>query len=422
MTMETASEFRSLVTELINQGPKSVDLTQEEVLEQIFITAERILEYGVSIETIDTTESDLIDKNDESLIFILLVLKIVRSRLLVNRFDRPLKVSVVFAVYKENNRIRKQSEHPHGENFLVKKVEQLKWLFGEMPEIQWKLIVVDDGCPEGSGRIAEEISEKEGLNEYVKVLFLEKAIVAGLEPARALSSTSESQKGGSIVYGMWDAVQNWGTDDHMVAFTDADLSTHLGQLGLLLNPLYQDAKLSAIGSRRETDSVVIKTGSRNVRGKLFIYLWKRLISNLGDIIDTQCGFKAFQAGIIPEITNNLIEKKFAFDIELLLRTSLIDENGIAKIGVAWIDSEAASTTTEIRPYLPMLKSIVKMYRKYLPENEESEEYAKFIEELSEENFSDLLERIPQEIQIREPLEFTEYNEVKAPDLKASIDL
>jgi hypothetical protein len=49
----------------------------------------------------------------------------------------------------------------------------------------------------------------------------------------------------------------------------------------------------AIGSRREPDSVVVKQGTRNDRGKLFIYLWKRMVPVLGDIIDTQCGFKAF---------------------------------------------------------------------------------------------------------------------------------
>ncbi|MGB5691240.1 MAG: hypothetical protein WBM43_01415, partial [Flavobacteriaceae bacterium] len=261
----------------------------------------------------------------------------------------------------------------------------------------------------------------ENLTEEVRVLFLADAIEYKKGPVGSLTSTNESQKGGSIVYGMWDSVQRKGSEDHIVLYTDADLSTHLGQVGLLLEPILHENKLAAIGSRREADSVVVKTGSRNSRGKLFIYLWKRLIAQIGDIVDTQCGFKAFKAEIVEEIVEGILEKKFAFDIELLLRTSLIRESSIARVGIAWIDSEAASTTTDLSPYLPMLKAIVEMYRKYVPAQEESDQFAGFIDSLTEEEFVKLLESIPEAILNREPYEFTQFKEVKADDLKKSIN-
>lgn len=418
--MTQKSNLDDLIAQIVEEGPKQMDLTNENHAQAVLEAAQQLLDLELTLEQIDDCQAALLKRNDEKLIFILLVLKLVKSKLLVGRFKEPLKVSVVFAVYKEHNRIRKQSEHPHGEDFLVKKVEQLKWLFGDIPTISWNLIVVDDGCPDGSGTIARQIAERENLQDQVRVLFLAKAIENKLESVNSLSSTSESQKGGSIVYGMSDAVQNSGKEGHVVVFTDADLSTHLGQLGLLLDPIVNNNKLVAIGSRRETDSVVIKTGSRNNRGKLFIYLWKRLLPNLGEIVDTQCGFKAFKAAIIPDITADLIEKKFAFDIELLLRTSLIREEAIEKIGIAWIDSEEASTTTDLSPYLPMLKSIVKMYEKYLQTNPDSDEFASFIKGLSEEDFSILLEHIPNGILEREPLEFTNYCQVNVNELKANI--
>ena len=167
---------------------------------------------------------------------------------------------------------------------------------------------------------------------------------------------------------MWDAVQNSNAKNPIIVYTDADLSTHLGQVMLLVDLLLNQNKTVAIGSRREPNSVVIKKGARNDRGKLFIYLWKRLIPNLGDIVDTQCGFKAFRAEIIPEIIEDLIENKFAFDIELLVKAELLKKDSIIKIPIAWIDSEEASTTTDIQPYLPMLKSIVKMSKEYFPMN------------------------------------------------------
>ncbi len=409
-----------LIREWISNGPKEMDLTNEEHAQQVLKAAGQILEQDFTADELDGYESQLIDANDETLIFILLVFKLVRSRKLILNRQKPLKVSVVFAVYKEHNRIRKQSEHPHGEDFLVKKVEQLRWLFAGMKNIVWELVVVDDGCPEHSGRIAQEIVDAEKLHGSVRVLFLADGIKEGAGPAATLSSTSESQKGGSIVYGLWDAVQRRGRENHIVCFTDADLSTHLGQLGLLLHPIYKDEKLAAIGSRREKDSVVIKKGTRNTRGKLFIYLWKRMIPNLGAVVDTQCGFKAFRADIIPVIIENMIEKKFAFDIELLLRTALINSEGIAKVGIAWIDSEAASTTTDLQPYLAMLKSIALMSIKYFETTEELKEFTSFMEQLSENEFNRLLDHIPEGILEREPYEFTDYNEVRASDLKDQI--
>ncbi len=85
-----------------------------------------------------------------------------------------------------------------------------------------------------------------------------------------------------------------------------------------------------------------------------------MIPNLDNIIDTQCGFKAFDAAIIPEITLNNVEHKFAFDIELLLKTTFLKADAISKVPIAWIDSDTASTTADLQPYLPMFKAIASM--------------------------------------------------------------
>ena len=419
--MKISARINTLLENILLSAPEVIDLTDEVHARLVLEAANQMLLLEIELEEVAQLEERFLNIAERDNVFILLVLKIVRSKILVRKIKEPLSVSVIFAVYKEHNRIKKKSTHPHGEDFLLKKVEQLRWLFSDKPDIDWDLIVVDDGCPEGSGRIAKEIAQKEDLTEEVRILFLADAIEKNIGPVGSLASTKESQKGGSIVYGMWDAVQKKGSNSHIVLYTDADLSTHLGQVGLLLEPILYADKLAAIGSRREKDSVVIKTGSRNSRGKLFIYLWKRLVSQLGDIVDTQCGFKAFKAEIVEEIVDGILEKKFAFDIELLLRTLLIRESSIARVGIAWIDSEAASTTTDLSPYLPMLRAIVKMYRKYVPGHEESEQFAAFIESLTETEFSDLLEAIPEAILEREPYEFTHFKEVKAKDLINSIN-
>lgn len=403
-----------MLEDIIRNSPEGIDLTNEQHSEFIFEAVQTILEKKYSIDDIEVLENELIADFSNSNIFILLALKIAKSKILASKVSEPLFVSVVFAVYKEHNRIKKKIEHPHGENFLIKKVNQLDWLFSEFANIKWELIIVDDGCPEGSGNIAQSIIDDNKLNNKVRVLKLSEAIDKQLPPARSILSNSDSQKGGSIVYGLWDAIQH-RRNNHIVAYTDADLSTHLGQLMLLINPLINEGKMVAIGSRREPNSVVLKKGSRNDRGKLFIYLWKRLIPNLGNIIDTQCGFKAFRSEILPVIINDLIEKKFAFDIELLLRTHLYKRDSIAKVPIAWIDSEAASTTTDLQPYLPMLKQISKMYKRYFESNNLSDEFASYIDSLSDDAFNELLKNIPKKITNREPIEFTEYNEVRVSD-------
>lgn len=406
------------IKELIDNYPKELDLTNDENAKHIEEAVEYLLNHTSDIKELEGIEEELIDTyKEQPPIFVLLAIKIAKSKLWANAVKEPLFISVVFAVYKEHNRIKKNSEHPHGEDFLLKKVAQLDWLFSDNPLINWELIVVDDGCPEKSGKIAQSIIDKNGLQDHVRVLYLEDAISQNLLPAKGLKATSDSQKGGAIIYGMWDAVQNHQSNNHIVAYTDADLSTHLGQLMLLANPILNNQKLAAIGSRREKQSVVIKKGTRNDRGKLFIYLWKRMIPNLGDIIDTQCGFKAFKASVIPTLIDDMIEKKFAFDVELLLKTALQDKNSINKVAIAWIDSEAASTTTDLQPYLPMLKSIAAMEKKYFGEGEQVNEFATFIDSLDEETFNQLLQNIPKEITDREPDSFTSFDKVKASDLQ-----
>jgi hypothetical protein len=323
-------------------------------------------------------------------------------------------------MYKEHKRILRKDEHPHGEDFLRRKVSQLELLLGDLPHFDWRLILVDDGCPEGSGTVAQGIVEAEGLSEKAEVLFLEDGIEDGAAPIKTLSSTDESQKGGAILYGMWQAIRRETKGLHIVIYTDADLSTHLGQVGLLIEPILKEGRGVAIGSRREPDSVVVKKGTRNDRGKLFIYLWKRMVPVLGDIIDTQCGFKAFRSETLDPVLEDLLEYRFAFDIELLLKAALQGEGGIAKVPLAWIDSEEASTTTDLQPYLPMLRSIAAMYRRYLPEDDEREEFASFIEELDEEAFGRLVANIPPAIVDREPYEFADFDEVTVEDLRERI--
>lgn len=406
-----------LARDLSGQAPEELDLTNGQHLEMATGAADSLIEAADSHEELTIFEQRLFEADLSTPLLVHLAAKLALSKSLVARLPDSARLSVIFAMYKEHNRILEPEAHAHGEDFLRRKVAQLEWLFEPAPSIEWRILAVDDGCPEGSGRIAQEIIEQSGLAQRAEALFLEEAIRRGEPVTRPSRQTSDSQKGGSIQLGMWQAAQQ-DAPDHVILFTDADLSTHLGQAGLLMDPILVGGADAAIGSRREPTSVAIKKGKRNVRGKLFIYLWKRLLPDLNRIVDTQCGFKAFRADVARRIVVDTLEKKFAFDIELLLRTELTRPDSIVKVPIAWIDSEAASTTTDLEPYLPMLQSIVGFYRHYLPANPESGTFAAFIEELDEDSWHRLVDSIPAEIAEADPTRFGDHAPVTAADLQA----
>ena len=413
-----SSDTESLVESLAREAPSGA-FNHADPGHQKFVqeTAVRIHEEADP----DLIERTLLTRREDFPLAMHLAAKLAKSRRIESNFGNPVRLSVIFAVYKEHHRLMRPGEHEAGEDFLRCKVAQLDWLAGASPHLSWELLAVDDGCPMGSGGLIAGIARADGLKN-VRVLHLEDAIREKLPITGALRSTDESRKGGSILYGMWDAAQYSETmGDHVVLYTDADLSTHLGQAGLLIDPIVRGGTDVAMGSRREDTSVVIKKGKRNVRGKLFIYLWKRMLSPaLLNIIDTQCGFKAFRASAAMEILEDLLERGFAFDVELLLKTELRNPEGLAKVPIAWIDSESESTTTALSPYLSMLQSIAAMNRKYLSPYGQAEAFTTFVETLDENQWNQLVNNVPDAIASGDPLQFGHFNEVSTDDLRAKL--
>ena len=139
---------------------------------------------------------------------------------------------------------------------------------------------------------------------------------------------------------------------------------------------------------------------------------------LSEVVDTQCGFKGFRASKVKAVVEDCLEHGFAFDVELLLKSELQNSRGIAKSAIAWIDSEAESTTTALSPYLNMLKSIAAMSRKYLSAQESGNAFAHLVESLDEENWNRLVDRTPPAIANEDPLTFESFSGVSSDDLRA----
>ncbi len=338
--------------------------------------------------------------------------RIAHSHIEAADHSSPVDVSVVVAMYNEHERLLPRSEHPHGENSLLQKVAQLDALHSINPVWSWQMLLVDDGCPNGSGAVAQRIVDEHSLEDRVRVMYLADGIAEGSPGVGALRSTDESRKGGSIEYGLWTAAAD-ARPNHVAVFTDADLSTHLGQVPSLVLPIVDDGAAMSIGSRREPGSVVVKGGSRAARGRLFIYLWKQMLGPLAGVTDTQCGFKALRTAGLRDLVESTIEKQFAFDIELLLLTDAAG-GAIDRFPVAWIDSEAASTTDD-GIYLTMLKAVATMYRGHDRHADQAEAFVELVEEMSPEAWHRLLDNAPMTLLDHDPTEFDELGPIVAAE-------
>ena len=283
----------------------------------------------------------------------LLVSKQALSKMYVNQIDYPLHVSLVIAMYNEHNRIRpKSNDNPNGEDFVRRKMKQMEWLLKDSP-LNFNMILVDDGCPKQSGEKAQEIIEKEGYKN-VKVLYLDDGIKRQSVVIKGLRSTSDSRKGGSIQYGMWQALENYSEGDkpHIVVFTDADMATPVNEIGLLLGK-QDDKTMLTIASRYDTGSICRGPWGKNgevqgltefdrrmvgLRGLVF----SKLFPQTGKITDTQCGLKAFNAKLLRQILLKTKVRTFSFDIELLVLAASTG-TAIAFTPIYWHDSFAESS-------------------------------------------------------------------------------
>ena len=103
----------------------SLDLTNISHLDEIYHLADEFLANTDADEV--TLESIEIRKRSdpETPLSQLVALKLARSKsIIINQFSRekPIHVSVIFAVYKEHQRILSSTEHPYGEDFLNRKI------------------------------------------------------------------------------------------------------------------------------------------------------------------------------------------------------------------------------------------------------------------------------------------------------------
>jgi hypothetical protein len=316
-----------------------------------------------------------------------------RSRRRLAGLDGPVHLTVVWAMYGETGRIVPRSVHPHGEDFVRAKVAQLDWLTGGLPGVTWSIIACDDGCPDqpSSADLMTGIAEAEGYpregHRSVTVLRLAELIGGGtsISPAfDALTSTDQSRKGGSILAGMDAAIRTGlasadGPGQHVVCYTDADLSANLAQLGSLATPVVAGDKVAgALGQRYgiegavlvKPDGPVTEPHSTGDKPDKIIVLFRHfvralLIPPLAPVLDTQAGFKAFDAAKLSPVLGQMASFNETFDVELLIHLAQrYGPQALAVEPIVFTEDFAATNFPSVDPgprHLAMVHQVTELY-------------------------------------------------------------
>ncbi|MBT8327366.1 MAG: glycosyltransferase [Bacteroidia bacterium] len=299
--------------------------------------------------------------------------KIADSKNYIDSCQHQLKIGVVFAMWGEQNRLQKKSNaNPNGEDLLNVKVHQLDWLLSGS-KIDWKIFAVDDGCPHGSGNIAESIRKNSEFADQIEVLFLKNFLPADDPPLKNLKSADDSRKGGAILLGCQKAVQD---DVDLVIYTDADNSVHLSQIGLLLRPHLEEGYKVVLGNRKDPNAVLVKQENRWGIGIKALRHMQRMIGVSifsRDIRDSQAAFKLYHKDILAEILKNPSVYDFSFDSDWIACVIAMEEK-FAKVPFAFIDSFAESASIVQGPmttWETLLKGLIRAVRaRKIPHNEE----------------------------------------------------
>lgn len=122
----------------------------------------------------------------------------------------------------------------------------------------------------------------------------------------------------------------------LVLFTDADLSTPIGELDQLIAAIEVDGADIAIGSRGHAGA---DEGEKSTARRIFSWGARRLTrAGLGlDVADTQCGFKLFRREAARALFAAQRIDGFSFDAEVLFLAGRLGYR-VAEAPVQWIDA------------------------------------------------------------------------------------
>ena len=188
-------------------------------------------------------------------------------------------VSIVIPIYNEEKRIRS----------TVAKITE----YFQNRSLSHEIIIVDDGSRDGSLSVIEDVCKEKDLTLHF------------------LHNIRNMGKGFSVKRGVMFARGD------IILFTDADLSVPIEEYEKLEKAIIDEKNDIAFGSRglKESRKILPQGFFRDRLGKLFGVFVRNIL--LPDVMDSQCGFKAFTREAAHFIFYWQTIYRFGFDPEIL---------------------------------------------------------------------------------------------------------
>jgi dolichyl-phosphate beta-glucosyltransferase len=199
-----------------------------------------------------------------------------------------------------------------------------------------EVIVYDDGSRDATQEIARQ---------------------AGLPCLRLLAGGVNRGKGAAVRGAVLAARGRY------ILFTDADLSTPIEEAGRLLAELEAGYDL-AIGIRVHPDGRDLRSTQplyRRFLGRVFAFVVTSLL--LGDIKDTQAGFKAFRREVGHRLFRDTALTSDRFDVEVLYLARRLGYR-IAQVPVQWVHDPRSRMRYTWRYALAVLRDLFYIWRRH----------------------------------------------------------
>jgi dolichyl-phosphate beta-glucosyltransferase len=197
-----------------------------------------------------------------------------------------------------------------------------------------EIVIVDDGSDDDT------------------VVICEKEAAAGRLDLRVIALGSNEGKGWAVRAGVLDVTAP------IIGFVDADLSSDTDEVERCFLRCEEPDVDVVLASRAMDDSVIPEPqpGLRQLSGRCFNVAVRAL--GLSNMHDTQCGLKVFRREWIAPLFEPLQTRRFAFDVEVLLRAQRAGAT-IAEVPITWRHREE-SRVTPARDGARMLRDIARL--------------------------------------------------------------
>jgi GT2 family glycosyltransferase len=200
------------------------------------------------------------------------------------------------------------------------------------PEVNY-VLVVDDACPEGSGRKVVA----ENLDQRVEVIF----------------NSHNLGVGGSVITGYRRALQ---LDSDIIVKIDGDGQMDPTYIHQIVEPIITESAGYSKGNRFFDVESILQMPKVRIIGNLVLSFLTKLSTGYWKLFDPNNGYTAISAKVLKDIPLNKIDNRYFFESDMLFRLSL------AKIKV--VDVSIPSLYGNEKSNLSLKKSVFEFSYKH----------------------------------------------------------